>query len=72
MTQRLALLVVVALATSMISAGFGCAGKPRRELDCRERIDDCMAGCSEDYKLQDSCYAGCRNISCEQPEGEQK
>jgi hypothetical protein len=52
---------VVALATSL----FGCAHKPRRELDCRERIDDCMDDCSQDPKLQDSCYASCRTLSCE-------
>jgi hypothetical protein len=61
MTQRLTLLAVVALASSLL----GCAHKPRRELDCRERIDDCMDDCSHDPKLQDSCYAGCRNISCD-------
>lgn len=54
--------MVVVLATSL----FGCAHKPRRELDCRERIDECMDDCSEGHPMeQDSCYAGCRTLSCE-------
>lgn len=68
MTPRLTFMIVVAFATSL----GACAHKPRRELDCRERIDDCMAECSQDYKRQDSCYAGCRSISCEGAESEAK
>jgi hypothetical protein len=68
MTPRLTFMIVVVAATSLLA----CAHKPRRELDCRERIDDCMDECSQDYKLQDSCYAGCRNITCEGTENETK
>jgi hypothetical protein len=54
--------MVVALATSL----SGCAHKPRRELDCRERIDDCMDDCSQGHPMeQDSCFAGCRTLSCD-------
>jgi hypothetical protein len=60
--------MVVALATSL----FGCAHKPRRELDCRERIDDCMDACSEAHPMeQDGCYAGCRTLSCDSSSQEQ-
>jgi len=67
MKPRLALLIVVAAATSLLA----CAHKPPRALDCRERIDECMDDCSQDYKLQDSCFAGCRNITCEGSEQSQ-
>jgi len=68
MTTRLTFMIVVAVATSLLA----CAQKPRRELDCRERIDDCMAECSQDYKRQDGCYAGCRTLSCEDTKNEAK
>lgn len=67
-TTRLTLMIVVAAATSLLA----CAQKPRRQLDCRERIDDCMDECSQDHNRQDSCYAGCRTLACESTEHEAK
>jgi len=68
MTTHLTLMIVVAAATSLLA----CAHKPPRELDCRERIDDCMDECSQDYKRQDGCYAGCRTLTCEDAKNEGK
>lgn len=60
---RMARIVVVVAATSLLA----CAHKPRRLVsDCREQIDDCMDECAQKHpKEHDSCFAGCRSISCE-------
>lgn len=61
--MRPALLIVIALASTLLACG---ASRPKHSLSCRDKIDDCMEECTLDPHTQDTCFAGCRStIACD-------